>query len=126
MRTEVMEQPIDGGELDLEGFAAIIVGEEHKELLEALGAQLSSSLMLADQLRDSFTTYRDWVVANRGLSSDGMCREVALGSRDLDTFRADMLCYRSQLEQINKIPDVQWVLKGRGAAGQGGCGGAGK
>ncbi|KAJ9505501.1 hypothetical protein QJQ45_023785, partial [Haematococcus lacustris] len=49
----------------------------------------------------------DWVVANRGLSSDGMCREVALGSRDLDTFRADMLCYRSQLEQINKIPDVQ-------------------
>jgi hypothetical protein len=53
-----MERPVDGHELDSEGFIAIIVGEDHKLLVDDLGARLSESLAAVERLRDSLTPVR--------------------------------------------------------------------
>lgn len=60
-----MEHPLDGNELDIEGFASIIVGDNHKLLVEELGTRLAESLTAVEQLRDSFAPIRYLVCAIR-------------------------------------------------------------
>jgi hypothetical protein len=53
-----MECPLDGHELDTEGFTSIIVGDDHKLLVEDLGGRLTDSLAAVERLRDSLTPIR--------------------------------------------------------------------
>lgn len=53
-----MEKPFDGGEVDVEGLAAIIVNERHKVLLEVIGQRLDQGMQEVNRLRDCYLDFR--------------------------------------------------------------------
>ena len=53
-----MEKPLDGGDVDLEGFNEIILGEDHKRLVRCVGDGLHAAFQQADEYRDSFKVFR--------------------------------------------------------------------
>ncbi len=53
-----MEKPLDGGEVDLEGFGLIVVGDGHRTQVEALAARLHQALDAAVRCRDTHTEFR--------------------------------------------------------------------
>lgn len=107
---ELMEKPLDGGEVDLEGFGMIIVGDDHKALVDALAQHMHVALEHAERFRDEHLAFRDAVVANRAVTADSMRLEVAQGQRDLELFRADWKRFNQQLQYVKTIKPSMCVV----------------
>jgi len=74
-----MEQPLDGNDtVDVEGFAEIIVGEEHAAIMKRLDERLQDAFTQAAQLRDRFLPFRYVRVRVRVHMNMGGCERVLL------------------------------------------------
>jgi hypothetical protein len=54
----MMEKPLDGGEVDADGFTAIIVGDDPRANGAALTARLEAAFAAAAAFRDAFLPQR--------------------------------------------------------------------
>lgn len=104
---DLMEKPLDGGDVDVEGFGAIIVGCDTEDVVHAVEARLHEGMAAVEALRDSFGPFRDVVVENRAVSVGRLRAEVEGGVRDLERFRDDWVKFNRQLADIQAIAQVQ-------------------